>query len=142
MERTSVYICVCAAGDIYANGRFIFARYSPLYFLCSLGKEKAKAKELQQLLFTCSPHAPRVNTHGMNSFCVCALRLCICVCRDEGTFSASEHTTKLCHFRRRFLLLLRTMRSERRESGEAFRLHADVLSFSLSAVARCLKVGE
>jgi len=74
--------------------------------------------------------------------CECALRLCICVCRDEGTFSASEHTTKLCHFRRRFLLLLRTMRSERRESGEAFRLHADVLSFSLSAVARCLKVGE
>jgi hypothetical protein len=66
----------------------------------------------------------------------------MCAGRDEGTFSASEHTTtKLCHFRRRFLLLLRTMRSERRESGEAFRLHADVLSFSLS-VARCLKVGE
>jgi hypothetical protein len=42
--------------------------------------------------------------------------------RDEGTFSASEHTTKLCHFRRRFLLLLRTERKENPGRRSAYML--------------------
>jgi hypothetical protein len=76
-----MYICVCAAGDIYANGRFIFARYSPLYFLCSLGKEKAKAKELQQLLFYLFA-SRSTGEYAWHEFvlCVSVLYGCVYVC--------------------------------------------------------------
>lgn len=109
MERANA----CMQLEIFMQMAVLHSRFTRLsIFSVRLEKKERRKQKSSTFYFFAS------SGEYTHEFVVCALRLCICVRRDEGTFSPSEHTTKLCYFRRRrrFLLLLRTMCARKEEN--------------------------